>query len=93
MLLGLHAFCNTDMTHNSAQVLNGNVPAQESDYTAYEQIEEIPSAVVIASDCTSQTYDEDSAVVIASDCTSQTHDEDQLLNESVAVENVSVNLE
>ena len=53
----------------------------------------MPSAVVIASDCTSQTYNEDSAVVIASDCTSQTHDEDQLLNESVAVENVSVNLE
>ena len=93
MLLGLHAFCNTDMTHNSAQVLNGNVSAQESDYTAYEQIEEMPSAVVIASDCTSQTYDEDSAVVIASDCTSQTYDEDQPLNESVAAENVSVNLE
>ena len=93
MLLGLHAFCNTDMTHNSAQVLNGNVPAQESDYTAYEQIEEMPSAVVIASDCTSQTYDEDSAVVIASDCASQTYDEDQPLNESVAAENVSVNLE
>ena len=51
------------------------------------------SAVVIASDCTSQTYDEDSAVVIASDCASQTYDEDQPLNESVAAENVSVNLE
>ena len=41
MLLALHAFCNTDMTDNSTQVLNGNVPAQESDYTAYEQIEEM----------------------------------------------------
>ena len=41
MLLALHAFCNTDMTDNSTQALNGNVPAQESDYTAYEQIEEM----------------------------------------------------
>ena len=76
MLLEFYAFCNTDMTDNSTQVLNGNVPIQESDYTAYEQTENMSSSVIIVSDCTSQTFDED-----------------QLLNESVTVENVSINLE
>ena len=64
------------MTENSTQVFNGNVPIQESNYTAYDQLEDMSSALVIVSDCSSQT------------CV-----EDQLLNESVTVENVSINLE
>ena len=76
MLLEFYTFCNTDMTDSSTQVRSGNVPTQESDYTAYEQIEDMHSSLVIVNDCTSQTFDED-----------------QLLNESVTVENVLVNLE
>ena len=76
MLLAFYAFCNTDMADNSTQNLSGNVPTQESDYTAYQQVGEMSSSLVIVSDCTSQTFDEE-----------------QLLNESVTVENVSINLE
>ena len=76
MLLEFYAFCNTDMTDNSTQVLNENVPIQESDYTTYEQIEDMSSSIIIVSDCKSQTFDKD-----------------QLLNESVTVENISINLE
>ena len=59
MLLEFCAFCNTDMTDNSTQVLNENVPIQESDYTTYEQIEDMSSSLIIVSDCTSQTFDKD----------------------------------
>ena len=76
MLLAFYAFCNTSMDDNSTQDLSGNVPTQESDYTAYEQIGEMSSSLVIVSNCESQTCDED-----------------QLLNESVTVENVPINLE
>ena len=76
MLLAFYAFCNTDMADNNTQNLSGNVQTQESDYTAYQQVGEMSSSLVIVSDCTSQTFDEE-----------------QLLNESVTVENVSINLE
>ena len=76
MVLALYTFRNTDMTDNSTQVSNENLPTQESDYTAYEQLEVMSSALVIVSDCSSQTCNED-----------------QLLNESVTVENVSINLD
>ena len=66
---------HSDMADNNTQDLSGNVPTQESDYTAYERIGEMSSSLVIVSDCTGQTFNED-----------------QLLNESVTVENVSINL-
>ena len=47
------------MTDNSTQVFNENLPTQESDYTAYEKLEEMSSALVIASDCSSKRCDDD----------------------------------
>ena len=47
------------MTENSTQVFNGNVSIQESNYTAYDQLEDMSSALVIVSDCSSQTCVED----------------------------------
>ena len=58
MLLALYASCNTNMTDNSTQVFNKNVPTQESDYTVSEQIEDISSALVIVNGCLSQTDNE-----------------------------------
>ena len=47
------------MTDYSSQVFNGIVPTQESNYTAYEQLADISSALVIVSDCSSQTCVDD----------------------------------
>ena len=47
------------MTENSTQVFNGNVSIQESNYAAYDQLEDMSSALVIVSDCSSQTCVED----------------------------------
>ena len=47
------------MTDNSTQLFNGNVPTEESNYTAYEQLEDMSSALVIDSDCSKQTCDDD----------------------------------
>ena len=47
------------MTENSTRVFNGNVSIQESNYTAYDQLEDMSSALVIVSDCSSQTCVED----------------------------------
>ena len=47
------------MTDNSSQFFNGNVPTEESNYIAYEQLEDMPSALVIDSDCSRQTRDDD----------------------------------
>ena len=47
------------MTDDSSQVFNGIVPTQESNYTAYQQLGDISSALVIVSDCSSQTCDDD----------------------------------
>ena len=47
------------MTDNSTQFFNGNVPTEESNYTAYEQLEDMSSALVTDSDCSRQTRDDD----------------------------------
>ena len=47
------------MTDHSSQVFNGIVPTQESNYTTYERLGDISSALVIVSDCSSQTCDDD----------------------------------
>ena len=46
------------MADNSTQVLNGNVPTQESSYTMNEQLEEVSPALVIVSVCLSETFNE-----------------------------------
>ena len=46
------------MADNSTQVLNGNVPTQESSYTMNEQLEELSPTLVIVSVCLSETFNE-----------------------------------
>lgn len=46
------------MADNSTQVLNGNVPTQESSYTMNEQLEEMSPTLVIVSVCLSETFNE-----------------------------------
>ena len=46
------------MTDSSTQVFNRNVPTQESNYTAYEELDYI-SAIIIVSNSSSRTCDDD----------------------------------
>ena len=59
MVLAFYVFCDTGMTDSSMQVFNRNVPAQESNYTAYEQLDYISSAIIIVSNSSSRTCDDD----------------------------------
>ena len=46
------------MADNSTQVLNGNVPTQESSYTTNEHLEEMSPTLVIVSDYLSEIFNE-----------------------------------
>ena len=50
------------MTDNSTQVFPEYEAIQESSYAAYEQLEDISPSLVIVSDCSKQSYDEDQCV-------------------------------
>ena len=58
IVLAFYVFCNTGMTDSSTQVFNRNVPTQESNYTAYEELDYI-SAIIIVSNSSSRTCDDD----------------------------------
>lgn len=58
LLLALYNFCITNNNGNINQKFSRNEAIQESSYAAHEQLEVICSALVIVSDCSSQTYDE-----------------------------------
>ena len=58
MLLAFYTSCNADMTDGSTQVFNGIVPTRESN-ERLKQLEDMSLALAIASDCSSQTCDDD----------------------------------
>ena len=58
LLLALYNFCITNKNENINQTFSGNEAIQESSCPAHEQLEVMCPALVIVSDCSSQTYDE-----------------------------------
>lgn len=67
------------MADNSTQVLNGNVPTQESSYTMNEQLEEMSPTLVIVSVCLSETFNEvqflNESVTVENVSVSNSHEE------------------
>ena len=67
------------MADNSTQVLNGNVPTQESSYTMNEQLEEVSPALVIVSVCLCETFNEvqflNESVTVENVSVSNSHEE------------------
>lgn len=58
MVLALFTFYNTGMTDNNTQKFPINEPIQESNYTAYEQLENMSPSLVIVREFLDQTYNE-----------------------------------
>lgn len=58
MVLALLTFYNVDMADNSTQELPVNEPTQESNYTAYEQLEDMSPSLAIVREFLNQTYNE-----------------------------------
>ena len=58
MVLALLTFYNVDMADNSTQELPVNEPTQESNYTAYEQLEDMSPSLAIVREFLNQTCNE-----------------------------------
>ena len=58
MVLALLTFYNIGMADNNTQELPVNEPTQESNYTAYEQLEEMSPSLAIFREFLNQIYNE-----------------------------------
>ena len=58
MVLALLTFYNIGMADNNTQELPVNEPTQESNYTAYEQLEDMSPSLAIVREFLNQTYNE-----------------------------------
>ena len=58
MVLALLTFYNIGMADNNTQELPVNEPIQESNYTAYEQLEEMSPSLAIFREFLNQIYNE-----------------------------------
>ena len=58
MVLALLTFYNTGMADNNTQELPVNEPTQESNYTAYEQLEDMSPSLAIVREFLNQIYNE-----------------------------------
>ena len=58
MVLALLTFYNIGMADNNTQELPVNEPTQESNYTAYEQPEDMSPSLAIVREFLNQTYNE-----------------------------------
>ena len=58
MVLALLTFYNIGMADNKTQELPVNEPTQESNYTAYEQLEEMSPSLAIFREFLNQIYNE-----------------------------------
>ena len=58
MVLALLTFYNIGMADNNTQELPVNEPTQESNYTAYEQLEDMSPSLAIVREFLNQIYNE-----------------------------------